>query len=282
MMDGMLEHMARRLTLYRVARLPVIAALLGAMACSAQEHLPAPQAPAERQQLFDELQPVALANCEFARFGEPHDGGYLMCANLLAEVRSGYSYGIAGYDGWGCDISRRHDVNVHQYDCFDLTRPSCPGGRTVFHEECVAGRTFTDDDGRRFDTIAQQFARNGDTDARVVMKIDVEGSEWASFLAAPEELLERIDQLAVEFHGVDGERYLEVVRRLKRFFVVAHRHFNNYACRQDLAPFPAEAYEVLFVNRRIAEVDPAGRVQLPHPLDTPTAPDRPDCQTLSR
>jgi hypothetical protein len=236
--------------------------------------------PATRQQLFDELQPVALAHCELARFGEPHDGGYLMCANLLDEVRSGYSYGIAGYDGWGCDISRRYDVAVHQYDCFDLTRPSCPEGRTVFHGECVAGRAFTDADGRRFDTIAAQLARNGDAEARVVMKMDVEGSEWESLLAAPDELLERIDQLAIEFHGVDGERYLDVVRRLKRVFHVAHLHFNNYSCRDDLAPFPAEAYEVLFVNRRVAEVDAARQVRLPHPLDTPTARDRPDCQVV--
>jgi hypothetical protein len=268
-------------------RFIVLLATVGAAACAAagpgEQAAPvSPEVAAARQQLFDEIQPVALADCEFARFGEPHDGGYLMCANLLNEVRSGYSYGIAGYDGWGCDISRRYDVSVHQYDCFDLTRPSCPDGRTVFHEECVAGRTFTDADGRRFDTIAEQFARNGDGEARVVLKIDVEGSEWESFLVAPDELLERIDQIAVEFHGVDGERYLEVVQRLKRFFHVAHLHFNNYACRDDLAPFPAEAYEMLLVNRRLAEVDPAGRVQLPHPLDTPTAPDRPDCQVLAR
>jgi hypothetical protein len=278
---------ARTRLAHLAARSMVLLAALGVAGCGSggpeqRTSASTPDVPAARQQLFDEIQPVPLANCEFARFGEPHDGGYLMCANLLDEVRSGYSYGIAGYDGWGCDISRRYGVTVHQYDCFDLTRPHCPGGRTVFHEECVAGRTFTDADGRPFETIARQFARNGDGEARVVLKIDVEGAEWESFLAVPDELLERIDQIAVEFHGVDGERYLEVVRRLKRFFHVAHLHFNNYACRDDLAPFPAEAYEMLFVNRRLAEVDPDGRVELPHPLDTPTAPDRPDCQVLAR
>jgi hypothetical protein len=259
------------------------ALLLGAAACAQQDQGAAPrEIPPERQQLFDALQPVPLANCEIERFGEPHDGGYLMCGNLLRDVQSGYSYGIAGYDGWGCDIARRTGVTVHQYDCFDLTRPACPDGRTVFHEACVAGRPFTDSEGRQFDTIAAQFARNGDGIARVVLKIDVEGSEWESFLAVPDELLERIDQIAMEFHGVDVPRSLEVVQRLKRFFHVAHLHFNNYACREDLAPFPAEAYEVLLVNRRIAGIDPDGRVLLPHPLDTPTAPGQPDCQVVAR
>ena len=36
-----------------------------------------------RQRLYDALQPVRLANCDFKRFGEPNDGGYLLCANLL-------------------------------------------------------------------------------------------------------------------------------------------------------------------------------------------------------
>jgi hypothetical protein len=261
----------------------LLSAMLALAACAQQERGAAPrEIPPERQLLFDALQPVALTNCEFERFGEPHDGGYLMCGNLLRDVQSAYSYGIAGYDGWGCDVSRRTGVTVHQYDCFDLTRTACPDGRTVFHEECVAGRAFTDDAGRRFDTIAAQLARNGDGNARIVLKIDVEGSEWESWRAVPDELLARIDQIAMEFHGVDVPGALEVVQRLKQSFHVAHLHFNNYACRDDLAPFPADAYEVLLVNRRLADADPEGRVQLPHPLDTPTAPDRPDCQVLSR
>ena len=93
----------------------------------------------QRQALLEELQPVALANCELKRFGETYDGGYLLCANLLTEVRSAYSYGISGYDGWGCDIPRQLKVKVHEYDCFNLQQPVCDGGALMFHPECVAG-----------------------------------------------------------------------------------------------------------------------------------------------
>src|SRR5882672_9377657 len=85
-----------------------------------------------RKELFAEIQPVRITNCELRRFGEPHDGGYPLCVNLLGAVKAGYSYGISGYDGWGCDVSRRLHVTVHQYDCFDLHEPACPGGTTVF------------------------------------------------------------------------------------------------------------------------------------------------------
>ena len=70
---------------------------------------------------------------------------------------------------------------------------------------------------------------------RIVLKIDVEGAEWDSLLVRPDEVLEQIDQLAVEFHWVEDEQFRWVrIRpsrvRLKQFFEVAHIHFNNASC----------------------------------------------------
>ena len=231
-----------------------------------------------RRLLLEELQPVRLTNCDLQRFGEPNDGGYLLCANLLGGARAGYSYGISGYDGWGCDISRRLSIPVHEYDCFDLTVPACPGGNTIFHGECVAGKPFTDDRRRLFDTPEQQFRKNGDAGKHLVMKIDVEGAEWETFLAAPDEVLDRIDQMAVEFHGSGQERFADAVRKLKRFFYVANLHFNNYSCDERFAPFPSWAYEVLLVNKRLGKPDTSGPPVGQHPLNTPNNPNVPDCQ----
>jgi hypothetical protein len=88
-----------------------------------------------------------------------------------------------------------------------------------------------------------------------------------SLLTTPESVLERIDQLAMEIHGADG-RFLKLVRKLKRTFHLVHLHFNNQACSVRYKPLPAWAYQVLFVNKRIGVLDPAGRPPvLPHPLD---------------
>lgn len=231
-----------------------------------------------RRFLFTELQPVRLANCDLERFGEAHDGGYLLCANLLAGVQSGYSYGISGYDGWGCQVSQRLKIKVHQYDCFDLHEPVCEGGDTVFHGECVAGAPSTDKDGRVFDTPQNQFAKNGDASKHLVMKIDVEGAEWATFLAAPDSVLQQIDQMAVEFHGADQERYADAVLKLKRFFYIANLHFNNYSCVDDLAPFPSWGYEALLVSKRLGKPDTSGEPVVPSPLNAPNNPKTEDCQ----
>jgi hypothetical protein len=230
-----------------------------------------------RQALFELLQPVTLSNCTLQRFGESHDGGYLMCANLLGAAKSGYSYGISGYDKWGCDISRTLNAPVHQYDCFNLTRPVCAGGKTVFHEECVGASTKVEE-GRAFDSIERQFEKNGDGSRQVVMKMDVEGAEWDSFLHAPDPVIDQIEQLSIELHGVNEARYIPVIRKLKRFFYVAHIHFNNYSCQNDLSPFPSWAYEVLFVNKRIGTLQSSGGAPRAHPLDAPNRLDIADCQ----
>jgi hypothetical protein len=230
-----------------------------------------------RRSLFALLQPVTLTNCTIERLGEPNDGGYLVCGNLLGSIQAGYSYGISGYDQWGCDVSRKFDVRVHEYDCFDLREPSCPDGDLTFHAECV-GTAAGVIDGRPFDTLARQIARNGDDGKRLVVKVDVEGAEWDSFLLTPDAVFEHIDQLVVEFHGVGDDRFPAAVEILKRFFYVAHVHFNNYSCDPSLAPFPAAAYEVLFVNKRVGMVDGSQGTWGPHALDAPNKPDGPDCQ----
>jgi hypothetical protein len=240
-----------------------------------------------RRSLFEMLQPVALTNCQFARFGETHDGGYLMCGNLLGQVQSGYSYGISGYDKWGCDISTKLNVKLHQYDCFNPIEPMCSEGHTVFHTECV-GSTAKTENNRFFDTLKNQFAKNGDTGKHVVMKMDVEGAEWDSLLYAPDELVDQIDQMAMEFHWVQAEshwihdeKYQAVVQRLKKLFYIAHLHFNNASCIAGLNPFPSWAYEVLLVSKRLGVVDTARAAPGLHPLDAPNNPSLADCQPVT-
>ena len=231
-----------------------------------------------REAILAELQPVALKNCTFKRFGSANDGGYLMCENLIEPLDAAYSYGVGTNDDWGCEMSRRYRVPVYQYDCFDPARPVCDGGQVVFHNECVGDRS-----GYRgshvFDTLENQIRKNGDTGRRVIIKMDIEGAEWESLLATPDELLASIPQLAMEMHGFDDPRILEVLRKLKRNFYLVNLHFNNWSCTSKAAPLPAWAYQGLWVNKRIGIVDPTAPVPAPmSPLNTPDSPTRPDCQ----
>ncbi len=137
-----------------------------------------------RVALLAELQPVTLSNCVLARVGGKNDGGYLMCANLMKGTRTAYSYGIGTDDHWGCEVSRTHKVTVHQYDCFAPTKVQCAGAVFKLNNECVGPRVETID-GRRYDTIANQIAANGDTGKKMLVKIDIEGAEWGASSPRP-------------------------------------------------------------------------------------------------
>jgi hypothetical protein len=231
-----------------------------------------------REAILAELQPVVLKNCTLKRFGSANDGGYLMCENLIEPLDAAYSYGVGPNDDWACELSRRYHIRVHQYDCFDPARPTCDGGTFVFHDECVGDRSGYRE-SRFFDTLQNQISKNGDTGRRLVIKMDIEGGEWDSLLAAPEELLVSIPQIAMEMHGFDSPKIVEVLRKLKRNFYLVNLHFNNWSCTPKAAPLPAWAYQTHWVNKRIGVPDPTAPFAAPmSPLNAPDSPTWPDCQ----
>lgn len=254
----------------------ILAAILLVLSCKKPYHPDANYA--MRKALFAEIQPVVLKNCDLKRFGQGNDEGYLMCDNLMAQVQSAYSYGIEGRDAWGCEIAGKLNVPVYQYDCFDLHEPKCPGGKTKFTGECIGENKGTIDK-RPFDTLSNQIARNGDAKKTLLIKMDVEGAEWSSLMATPDEQLARIEQMAMEFHKVNDPKFLNVVKKLKKTFYFVHIHFNNNACTGEFPPFPASAFQALLVNKKIAQLDvTAPPPKLPHPLDRPDLVNFKDCQ----
>jgi hypothetical protein len=270
-MNSAINRPAIRIGLAVAALAAVAAALIGARVHDAAGR-------ELRESILAELQPVALKNCTFKRFGSANDGGYLMCANLIEPLDAAYSYGVGTNDDWGCEVSRRYHVPVYEYDCFDPARPICNGGRFIFHNECVGDRA-EHRKSRFFDTLENQISKNGDTGRRVIIKLDIEGGEWESLLAVPEQLLDSIPQLAMEMHGFDDPKIVEVIRKLKRNFYLVNLHFNNWSCTAKASPLPAWAYQVLWVNKRIGIVDPTAPVPAPmSPLNAPDSPTWPDCQ----
>jgi hypothetical protein len=235
--------------------------------------------PEVRQALAAELQPVTLKNCTLRRYGSANDGGYLMCENLTDTAAAAYSYGIDTEDNWGCDISKERGLVVHQYDCFTPHRPTCDGGQFAFHNECVGPRRESVD-GHPFDTLPSQIARNGDAGKPLLMKMDIEGAEWESLRATPDEVLDTFVQLPMELHlrAADEAQILETVKRLKRQFYLVNVHFNNWSCNRAFAPLPAQAFQVLWVNRRVGVINPDAPVPAPSsPLNAPDNPAKPEC-----
>jgi hypothetical protein len=162
---------------------------------------------------------------------------------------------------------------VHQYDCFEPVSPPCGGGGDLkLNVECIGPAKETKD-GRAFDTLANQIGRNGDTGKLMVVKMDIEGAEWQSILAAPDSLFDSIVQMPMELHGTDNAEVLEGLRKLKKHFYLVSVHFNNWNCSTEFAPFPNWAYQVLLVNKNVGIIGtpPAGSPT----RESALAPDKP-------
>jgi hypothetical protein len=121
------------------------------------------------------------------------------------------------------------------------------------------------------------------TESRILLKIDIDGSEWEVFEAASIEGLKRISQITCEFHEFSRmadakwrERAVLVMRKLKSIFEVVHVHGNNNRSMLLIAnvPFP-ECVEVTLVNRAFWKFEPSTEV-FPTAIDQPNLRGYPD------
>eukprot|EP00928_Gymnodinium_smaydae_P033621 TRINITY_DN2402_c0_g1_i1.p1 TRINITY_DN2402_c0_g1~~TRINITY_DN2402_c0_g1_i1.p1 ORF type:complete len:532 (-),score=95.77 TRINITY_DN2402_c0_g1_i1:280-1875(-) len=229
-------------------------------------------------------------HCDLQLYGGPHAGGYLLCSLSAADspgYLAVYSYGIQGDDSWGADVSRATGAVVHQYDCYNSTRPKCdPPCTAVFHDECLESEEDTQRDPRstlRFGTLAAHLRENGHADAprgSLLLKLDVEGAEWDVLRTIHDDDLRRFRQITAEFHRPyvmyrsDAEcldSRAAAMRKLLKFFFVVHVHACNYG---DIDGYVG--IEMTFANRDFYKPLDQCRWPTPHPLDTPSHPELPD------
>jgi len=187
-------------------------------------------------QFLSSFRPCAACKDEAIMVGGTGDGSYTMCGDLLHDVTAAYSYGIEGSDAWGADLSTRLSIPVHQFDCFDTRRPTCPPGDQCnfeFNEECVGQRLGDEEKsgGKHFASLREQLTKRGHAESgNLVMKMDIEGSEW-EVLASPDNqnLLPRFSQIILELHLIGSKRFPqhEAMRNLLQHFAVMHIHENN-------------------------------------------------------
>ena len=199
-----------------------------------------------------------------------------MCLNLIENPGAAYSYGVGANDEWGCSISTRYRIPVHQYDCYDPARPACATGEFVFHNECVAHRRETVD-AYEFDTLASQIARNGDTGKRLIVKIDVEGGEPDPLLATPDAFGRHrsAPDGAASPQGGLRRRPGEVPARNRKAqaeLSCGQPPFQQQHVLAGRGPFPGWVFQLLLVNTRVGVLDPARGTRAPHPLNAPDAP----------
>jgi hypothetical protein len=217
------------------------------------------------------------ASCtEFMRVGEPRDGGYLVCLDGLerGKLRAAYSMGIEFHDVFSEDIYDLFKVPVHQFDC-SVKQPAMNCGDCHFNKICLQGMNGSG--GHPFGpnmNMQQVLELTGQADApedSLIMKMDVEGSEWAIY-ADGQSGLEKFKQLIFEFHWLAQERhhatYAAALRNIENAgFKVAHIHGNNFRNFYEIEGYMVpRVLEVTFVKNN-PSLEVCETEQHLHPLD---------------
>ena len=162
-----------------------------------------------RQALLDKLQPVALSNCTLARVGSAHDGGYLMCANLTNGIQVAYSVRRRPTQ-WA---ARSHASTASRFTSTmaSLARPVVTAVKFRLPQRVHRRSIRPTDAGVRH--VGEPVGAERRHRRRKVVKIDIEGAEWSALLQTPDEVLDGIDQMPMELHGVHEQRMVDVVRK---------------------------------------------------------------------
>ncbi len=224
------------------------------------------------------LRPCAVKGLNKARFGNPHDGGYILLDDFRG-VDTAFSFGIEQNVSWEMDIAER-GLTVYQFDHTVDTAAFTGNPQLVFARKRIAAKA-----GPETESLLSLVRRHDKQNSRpnLLLKIDIENDEWPVFDSTPTEILRRFSQVVGEFHYLQGladvewrRLFARVLHKLSDIYAVVHVHANNHAGFTNVANVVVpNVLEITFANRKIYRFSDTDE-GFPGPLDTPCDPNRPD------
>lgn len=186
-----------------------------------------PEAAAEIREVLKLLAPRTVIDSPKQRFGRNYDGGYVMLDDFKG-ARTALSLGINDDVSWDIAMARR-GLEVFQ---FDHTIDALPEAHELFHFNRLRIAAAHADGAVTLEQAILMTKTESTTP--IILKMDIEGDEWDVLDHAPLEVLNRCNQIIVEFHHM--ERLMEpaslsqarrVFEKLTSSFFLCHVHGNN-------------------------------------------------------
>lgn len=204
------------------------------------------------------------------RVGSPFgDGGYAMLDDF-GGVGAAYSLGIGWDVSWDLMVAER-GLPIHQFD-HTIDAPPADHPNFRFRKLGIAAEA-----GGAFTTLPAAVAAAGDAGRRdLLLKMDIEGSEWPVFDAIDGAVLNQFRQIVLEVHhltrlidGEFGERIARVLAKLDATHAVVHVHANNCGPYRLVENVPVpDVIELTYARRDSYELDLSGEI-FPTELDRP-------------
>lgn len=183
------------------------------------------RAVASLREFWQVISPVELDGLDYVRIGPPNDGGYVI-PDVLDALTGAICVGVGKNDGFDLDLARM-GLKVVQVDHSIATAPSEHPNLEFVRSKLVAKVRTSGE------CTLSQLAAKFDCDARLLLKVDIEGDEWVGLLH-DSSVLNRFDIVVVELHGVNTKAMdtdseaLTKLRELNRTLVPVVVHANNW------------------------------------------------------
>jgi hypothetical protein len=193
---------------------------------------------------------------ELIRVGGLGDGGYVMLDNFT-EIDGVLSFGVGPDVSWDLDISRKTPL-IHLYDHTVSGLPASIPNGIWFKEKIVSTGDLT---GTSITEAIERLPNSNN----LILKSDIEDSEWDIFAKCPTEVLLKFDQIVIEFHwlsdkicGGQYELMFSAFENLSQTHSVVNIHANNYANYEIIANCPVPSViEVTYVRTKSYEIEKA-------------------------
>lgn len=222
------------------------------------------------QQLADTLRPVKTC-FPLVRMGTMHDGGYLI-PDDLAEISACFSPGVDMNSSFELDLLRKHGIGSHLADF------SVDGPPANFHPKSFT-KKFLGPNNNAIHITLETWAKSQaeyHQENDFLLQMDIEGGEYLTLLATPQELLRRFRIIVLEIHFVECWAHPLFFNTVEAMFEkvltdfnVVHNHPNNHGALLNLNGFTApQFFEITLLRKDRSPALDYCR-EFPHQLDKP-------------
>ena len=187
---------------------------------------------------------------KLARYGGDFDGGYVM-AEPISPNLSILSLGVGSDISWDEEIG----VNAHTIHFYDHTVDCLP----VEIDVATHFKTEVGPQSKPGTVTLQECIRRLPVSNDYILKIDIEGAEWAVLHEVDADLLDRFSQIVIEFHGLHEHilnlevlQVMEVLRKLRTNHDIVNFHPNNFGNFEIIGNHPVpDIFEVTYLRRNL-------------------------------
>jgi len=225
--------------------------------------------PAQRlQQLAQAMRPVQT-RFPLIRIGSAHDGGYLV-PDDLGGISACFSPGVEMNSSFELDLLQKTGIGSHLADY------SVDGPPANFQPKSFIKKFLGPNNNPIHITLETWVKSQAEYQLEhdFLLQMDIEGGEYLTLLATPQEVLRRFRIIVLEIHYIEcwaHPLFLNTVEamfeKILADFYVVHNHPNNHGALLNLNGFMAPQFFEITLLRRDRSPALGYCREFPHPLD---------------